>query len=94
MSQDHDGCMHPDFCVADKAVLAELRINPAILPLGLDDPARRRLARALGEIATGLNVWAAELDKGWHSNSVRARFLEFASGLGPDVVVRTDELVP
>ena len=72
-------------------MLAELHINSAVLPLDIDgDEHRTKIKNALWDLATYLNTWACELDKGGHMRSARATFFASAAGLGPDLVVKTE----
>lgn len=81
--------MHPDYCAEGPRAIATLTIIPDALPL---TPAHRDLLVGdLEHLAEMLSMWACELRKGEHVNTVRARFFERVAGLGPAVLVRFDD---
>lgn len=70
---NHDGCMHPDYCVVPR-VIASLAMNPK-------SPAD------LAHLADMLSLFAGEMAKGEHKTTARVEFYERVAGLGPSLVM-------
>lgn len=79
-SDDHDGCLHPDYCSAG----SRRTIATLTMPAGLAKPDREHLADLLSH-------YACELLKGEHVNTETVVFYERVTGLGPALVMTTED---